>query len=61
MSESSSERLRVVTIGGGTGSSVLLTGLNEHVDRLDISAIVTSFDDGGSSGKLRQAVRRPSL
>ena len=61
MSESSSERLRVVTIGGGTGSSVLLTGLNDHADRLHISAIVTTFDDGGSSGKLRQQFSVPAL
>ena len=61
MSEGSSERLRVVTIGGGTGSSVLLTGLNEHADRLHISAIVTTFDDGGSSGKLRKQFGVPAL
>ena len=61
MSEGSSERLRVVTIGGGTGSSVLLTGLNEHADRLHISAIVTTFDDGGSSGKLRKRFGVPAL
>ena len=61
MSESPSEQMRVVTIGGGTGSSVLLTGLNEHTDRLHISAIVTTFDDGGSSGKLRQQFGIPAL
>ncbi|MYA60490.1 MAG: YvcK family protein, partial [Chloroflexi bacterium] len=61
MSESPSDRLRVVTIGGGTGSSVLLTGLNEYADRLHISAIVTTFDDGGSSGKLRQQFGIPAL
>ena len=53
--------MRVVTIGGGTGSSVLLTGLNEYADRLHISAIVTTFDDGGSSGKLRQQFGIPAL
>ncbi len=61
MSESRSERIRVVTIGGGTGSSVLLTGLSEYADRLHISAIVTTFDDGGSSGKLRQQFGIPAL
>lgn len=43
---------RVVTIGGGTGMSVLLRGLKAHTD--NISAIVTVGDDGGSSGRLRQ-------
>lgn len=44
--------LKVVTIGGGTGSSVLLRGLKKYVK--NISAIVTVADDGGSSGILRQ-------
>ncbi len=43
---------RIVTIGGGTGMSVLLRGLKEHTD--NISAIVTVGDDGGSSGRLRK-------
>lgn len=51
----------VVTIGGGTGSSILLRGLNEYADRLDISAIVTTFDDGGSSGKLSREYGVPAL
>lgn len=43
---------RIVTIGGGTGMSVLLRGLKAHTD--NITAIVTVADDGGSSGRLRQ-------
>ncbi len=43
---------KVVTIGGGTGLSVLLTGLKEFTN--NIAAIVTVADDGGSSGRLRQ-------
>ncbi|MCX5711666.1 MAG: YvcK family protein [Candidatus Omnitrophica bacterium] len=43
---------RVVTIGGGTGLSVLLSGLKEHTS--NITAVVTVADDGGSSGRLRQ-------
>lgn len=42
---------RVVTIGGGTGSFVLLSGLKKHP--LHISAIVSMADDGGSTGVLR--------
>lgn len=50
--------LRIVAIGGGTGLSVLLHGLKHHtgpggVD-LDITAVVTVTDDGGSSGRLRR-------
>lgn len=43
---------RVVTIGGGTGLSVLLRGLKRYTS--NITAIVTVMDDGGSSGRLRQ-------
>jgi uncharacterized cofD-like protein len=43
---------KVVAIGGGTGLSVLLSGLKHHTD--NIVAIVTVADDGGSSGKLRR-------
>ncbi len=43
---------RIVTIGGGTGLSVLLRGLKAYTDNL--SAIVTVADDGGSSGRLRR-------
>lgn len=43
---------RIVTIGGGTGLSVLLSGLKVYTS--NITAIVTVADDGGSSGRLRQ-------
>ncbi len=43
---------RIVAIGGGTGLSVLLSGLKAHTD--NITAIVTVADDGGSSGRLRR-------
>lgn len=44
-------RKNVVTIGGGTGSFMLLSGLKKYP--LDISAIVSMMDDGGSTGVLR--------
>ena len=56
-----SGHVRVVTIGGGTGSSVLLRGLKSYADRIDITAIVTTFDDGGSSGRLRNEFGVPAL
>ena len=43
---------KVVVIGGGTGLSVLLTGLKHFTTNL--SAIVTVADDGGSSGRIRE-------
>ncbi len=61
MDGGSSKRLNVVTIGGGTGSSILLRGLKRYVDRIDITAIVTTFDDGGSSGILRREYGVPAL
>src|SRR6201987_4679998 len=49
--------LRIVAIGGGTGLSTLLHGLKPYAHpqrELDIPAIVTVTDDGGSSGRLRR-------
>ncbi len=43
---------KVVVIGGGTGLSVLLSGLKQFTTNL--SAIVTVADDGGSSGRIRE-------
>src|ERR1700722_15409506 len=54
------EPLRVVSLGGGTGLSALLHGLKAYTDPsessawIDITAIVTVTDDGGSSGRLRR-------
>lgn len=48
----SSKNHKVVAIGGGTGTYTLLTGLKECAE-LDISAIVTMADDGGSNKVLR--------
>lgn len=57
--------LRVVSIGGGTGLSTLLGGLKRYARGgqtgptpgrpvVDITAVVTVTDDGGSSGRLRR-------
>jgi uncharacterized cofD-like protein len=43
---------RIVAVGGGTGLSVLLSGLKNYTS--NISAVVTVADSGGSSGRLRQ-------
>jgi uncharacterized cofD-like protein len=43
---------KVVAVGGGTGLSILLSGLKTYTDH--ITAVVTVADDGGSSGRLRR-------
>jgi uncharacterized cofD-like protein len=48
---------RIVIIGGGTGLPVLLRGLKQYP--VDITAIVTVADDGGSSGRLRDDLQIP--
>lgn len=48
---------RIVIIGGGTGLPVLLRGLKKYP--VDITAIVTVADDGGSSGRLRDDLDIP--
>jgi uncharacterized cofD-like protein len=49
---------KVVVIGGGTGLPVLLRGLKYLP--IDITAIVTVADDGGSSGRLRNELAMPA-
>jgi len=68
-SPSPSRGIRVVALGGGTGLSALLRGLKQHVvprhdpyptaqrPIVDLAAIVTVTDDGGSSGRLRRENR----
>ena len=51
------EALRIVAIGGGTGLSTLLHGLKRYTappSEVEITAVVTVTDDGGSSGRLRR-------
>ena len=51
------EPLRIVAIGGGTGLSSVLHGLKRYAKEpreVEITAIVTVTDDGGSSGRLRR-------
>jgi uncharacterized cofD-like protein len=42
---------KIVTIGGGTGTFTVLSGLKKYP--LDLTAIVTMADSGGSTGRLR--------
>lgn len=43
---------KVVVIGGGTGTSTILYGLKQYTD--DITAIISVYDNGGSTGRLRK-------
>jgi len=45
-------RWKIVTIGGGSGQFALLFGLRD-IDGVDITAIVSMVDSGGSTGRLR--------
>ncbi|EOT28974.1 gluconeogenesis factor YvcK family protein [Enterococcus saccharolyticus] len=45
---------KIVVVGGGTGLPVILKGLRNQ--GVDITAVVTVADDGGSSGQLRDSV-----
>lgn len=44
---------RVVVVGGGTGTHTVLRGLRRYTDRLELTAIVSMADSGGSTGRLR--------
>lgn len=52
MNVRSGNREKLVTIGGGTGSYVVLSGLKSYP--VEISAVIGMFDDGGSTGVLRR-------
>jgi uncharacterized cofD-like protein len=54
--------LRIAALGGGTGLPRVLAGLSSAGPRggLDVTAIVTTCDDGGSSGELRRRYGMPS-
>ncbi|MFP3360330.1 2-phospho-L-lactate transferase CofD family protein, partial [Planococcus sp. SIMBA_143] len=45
------KKIRITLVGGGTGLSVLARGLRKYP--VDISAIVSVADDGGSTGLIR--------
>ncbi|OGY99477.1 MAG: hypothetical protein A2945_01305 [Candidatus Liptonbacteria bacterium RIFCSPLOWO2_01_FULL_52_25] len=46
------KKVKVVCFGGGTGMPSLLRGLKTNPN-LDVTAVVSMFDNGGSSGELR--------
>lgn len=46
------KNIKIVTIGGGSGQYVLLSGLRD-LQGIDMTAIVSMVDSGGSTGRLR--------
>lgn len=56
-SNNNSRKPKIVVIGGGSGSSTILSGLKRH--SVGLTAIVTMFDSGGSSGLLRREFGYP--
>lgn len=51
---------KVVVIGGGHGQSTMLRGL-KNIDDIELTAIVTVADDGGSTGRLRKSFHIPAM
>ena len=51
---------KVVVIGGGTGLSAMLMGMKQLED-VDLTAIVTVADDGGSTGRIRNLYHVPAV
>ena len=50
----------VVVSGGGTGLSVMLRGL-KRIENINLTAIVTVADDGGSTGRIRRQFHIPAM
>ena len=50
---------KIVIFGGGTGISYLLRGLKEFP--VDITAVITTSDNGSSTGKLREEFSIPAV
>lgn len=51
MQKQKQKNKKIVVIGGGTGTFTVLSGLKRYP--VDLSAVVTMADDGGSTGRLR--------
>ena len=51
---------KIVVIGGGTGLSSMLKGM-KRLEDVDLTAIVTVADDGGSTGRIRDIYNIPAV
>lgn len=52
------KKIKITVVGGGTGLSVLARGLKRYP--VDITAIVSVADDGGSTGLIRDKIDMPA-
>lgn len=50
----------VVVIGGGTGLSAMMRGF-KHLEGVNLTAIITVADDGGSTGRIRDLYNIPAM
>ncbi|OGH93728.1 MAG: hypothetical protein A2538_02485 [Candidatus Magasanikbacteria bacterium RIFOXYD2_FULL_41_14] len=50
----SGRKIKVVVVGGGNGSAIVLQALKKFADSLEITAVIGTADSGGSSGELRR-------
>lgn len=57
--ESNPNPLKLVSIGGGKGQAAILGGLKKYNYRLDLAAIVSMVDNGGSTGRLSEELGIP--
>ena len=51
---------KIVVIGGGHGQSCILRGI-KNIEDIEIAAIVTVADDGGSTGRIRERYYMPAM
>ena len=51
---------KIAVIGGGHGQSAICRGI-KNIEDIDITAIVTVADDGGSTGRLRRQFHIPAM
>ncbi len=45
-------KIKILTVGGGSGQFTLLSGLRD-IEHIEITSVVSMADNGGSTGKLR--------
>ncbi|NQZ66103.1 MAG: YvcK family protein [Mycoplasmatales bacterium] len=53
-------RKKIAVLGGGTGLPIILKGI-KYIDNIDIAAIVTVSDSGGSTGILSRHFNIPAI
>jgi uncharacterized cofD-like protein len=47
------KKKNIVVVGGGTGTHTVLRGLRNYTDKINLAAVVSMSDSGGSTGRLR--------